>query len=408
MSPTEDFPKLRRVEVRPSDSRPGFADLTDPSGITPGGLTLSEPALFIVSLMDGRHSRVDIQAEFMRRRGQMLFSEELQAMIDRLGDSLFLEGPAFDARVAELERQYEEAPSRPLRDPEALGAPSNLLAAYLDEMLAEGAADQQPREAGVVGLIAPHLDYPRGRPCYAAAYRGLAERTRAVRFVILGANHFGLSRSVVGTRQGFETPFGVAPCDEAFMDRVDETCGAALCNRQYDHVREHSVELQVVLLKHALGGRRFSVAPYLCPDACGPTGTAPADGNGVDLRDFALALRRVISEDDAPTCLVAGADLSHVGRYFQDDRELTAGELKRVEASDRAVLAAVTAGDAEAMRRALADAGNETNICSTGCIYATMLALSGRSRPRLLSYHQALTRELENCVTCAAVEFLAA
>lgn len=408
MSPTDDFPKFRRVEVHPSRSRPGFADLIDPSGIAPGGLTLSEPALFIVSLMDGRHSRVDIQAEFMRRHGRLLFSDELDAMISRLGSSLFLEGPAFDAHVAALKQQYAEAPFRPLRDPEALGAPSSLLAVYLDEMLAGGVPEDRARgNGGVIGLIAPHLDCPRGRPCYAAAYRELADRTQAVRFVILGTNHFGLSRSVVGTRKGFETPFGVVPCDGGFMDRVDEACGAALCKGEYDHVREHSIELQVVLLKHVLGGRRFSIAPYLCPDACGPTGTVPADGNGPDLRDFALALRRVISEDDAPTCVVAGADLSHVGRYFQDERELTAGELKQVEASDRAVLAAVTAGDAEAMRKALADAGNETNICSTGCIYATMLALSGRSRPRLLSYHQALTRELENCVTCAAVEFIA-
>jgi hypothetical protein len=112
-------------------------------------------------------------------------------------------------------------------------------------------------------------------------------------------------------------------------------------------------------------------------------------------------------EDDVPTCVIAAADLSHVGRYFQDDRELSAEDLKRVEESDRAVLAKVLAGDAESFRKVLADAGNETNICSTGCIYATTLVLAGRSRPRLLSYHQALTRQAENCVTCAAVEFIA-
>jgi AmmeMemoRadiSam system protein B len=380
--------------------------LIDPSGIAPNGVTLSETALFIVSLMDGRHRRADIQAEFMRRHGRLLFSDELDAMIGQLDRGLFLEGPAFDGHVAELTRRYREGPCRPLRDAEALGAPPSELGAYLDDMLAKGVGSPAGK-GSVIGLIAPHLDYQRGGPCYGAAYRGLCDRSDATRFVVLGTNHFGLSRAVVGTRKGYETPFGVVPCDEAFTDRVDRRCGRNLCAMEYDHAREHSIELQVVLLKHVLDGRQFSIAPYLCPDACGPTGTSPWDGQGVDLRDFALALRKAIAEDDVPTCVIAGADLSHVGRSFQDDRDLIPEELKKVEASDRAALSRVLACDADGFRELVADAGNQTSICSTGCIYAATVAMAGRSRPRLLAYHQALTRQAENCVTCAAVEFVA-
>ncbi|MFQ5412469.1 MAG: AmmeMemoRadiSam system protein B, partial [Phycisphaerae bacterium] len=290
--------------------------------------------------------------------------------------------------------------------------------AYFDELLVDRHPAAMPDEDDrtdstpsphdrVVGIITPHLDYERGAPCYAVAYRDLVRRTAATRFIILGTNHFGRSRSVVGTRMHFETPFGLVPHDGDFMCRIDERCGFDLREYELDHLAEHSIELQVILLKHLLPERDFVIVPYLCPDPCGRTGTAPADGNGVDLKAFAEALRAEIASDDRETCLIAGADLSHVGRYFMDDRELDSETLQQVEASDRAVLSQIVAGDAEGFRRAVANRDNDTNICSVGCIYALSHALDGRARPRLLHYHQAVTPEAQNCVTCAAMEFVA-
>jgi AmmeMemoRadiSam system protein B len=257
-----------------------------------------------------------------------------------------------------------------------------------------------------VGLIAPHLDYARGAPCYAAAYRDLVRRCDAERFVILGTNHFGLSRSVVGTRQDFETPWGNLRCDKAFMDCVDGLCGTDLCAGEYDHVREHSIELQSLLLKHLAGARDVAVAPFLCPDVCGPGRAAEDDDGGVDVDAFVAGLRGAIDGDDVPTCVIAGADLSHVGRFFQDDRDLDADNLHSVEASDREALERLVEQGGEPFRQYVRANGNGTNICSTGCIYALAKVLEGRAHAKLLHYHQAVTQEAENCVTCCAVEFI--
>ncbi len=370
-------------------------------------MTLSGAATFIISKLDGRHRRVDIQAEFMRRHGNMLFSDDLDRLLRTLDEGLFLAGPTFDAHLADLTRQYREAPCRPLRDRETLGAPIERLGDYLDKMLADHVGAEHDTAGRLAGLVAPHLDYKRGGPCYAAAYRGLADRTDATRFVVLGSNHFGGSMSVVGTRKDFETPFGVVPHDEEFMRRVERRCDSDLCEMEYDHAREHSIELQAILLKHILGDRAFVITPYLCPDPCGPTGTVPADGRGVDLQVFAEAVRAELESDDTPTCIIAGADLSHVGRFFHDDRGLDADNLHAVETNDRTVLQHVVASDPEALRATVADAGNPTNICGIGCIYALATILNDRARPRLLHYHQAVTREAENCVTCTALEFIA-
>ncbi len=402
MIPNE-FPRLRPVEVRPSAERPGHYDLTDPSGIAPHGLSLSPAALSAVMQMDGRRRRVDIQAEFMRRHGNMLFSDDLDRMIEQLEKSLFLEGPFFEAHLAELTRQYRAASCRPLWG-DAATEPRRL-ADFLAGLFGES-SPAESSGAELLGLVAPHLDYERGRPCYAAAYRGLAGRTQATRFVLLGTNHFGRGSGAVGTRQNFETSFGVVPVDGAFLGRLEDRCGGDLCEHEYDHVREHSIELQVQILKHLLPDRAFTIVPFLCPDICGPSGTGPANGRGIDLRIFAEALRAELAADPVPTCVIAAADLSHVGRYFHDDRELDADTLHAIESSDRRVLDDLLRLDPEGMRDRLAEAGNPTHICSAGCLYVLAQVMKGRATARLLGYHQAVTPELENCVTCAAIEFI--
>jgi AmmeMemoRadiSam system protein B len=152
-------------------------------------------------------------------------------------------------------------------------------------------------------------------------------------------------------------------------------------------------------------GDGFRIVPVLCPDPSGPLGTAPGDAGGVDLRAFATALGELVREDPEPTLLVASADLSHVGGYFGDRRPLDDGFVDEVRDADEAALALVEQNAPEALRVHMARTRNPTRICSVGCLYTLMTALSPSARPLRLGYHQALTPELENCVTCAAFAF---
>jgi AmmeMemoRadiSam system protein B len=403
------YPKLRPVEARPAQNQQGAIDIFDRSGISQSVITLSGPAIFIVSRMDGTHSRADIQAAFTLRHGRMLFSSELDTLIEQLDESMLLCGNRFDRHLDELTSAYRAAKFRPLRDVESLGAPRHKINEFLDEILRQTPQSTQDQSAHdtarLAGFIAPHLDYSRGAPCYAAAYQKVLRHADARRFVILGTNHFGRATSVVGTSKAFETPGGIVPCDESFMQRINKRCGVDLFEHEYDHAREHSIELQAVLLRHVLPDREFSIACYLCPDPCGPTGTAPPEGRGVDLKDFAIALREEIACDPVPTCIIASADLSHVGRYFQDDNDLSKAFLQSVAQSDQQALTFVSASDPEGFRTCVASTGNRTNICSVGCIFTLATALRGFTEPQMLHYHQALTSELENCVTSTAFAY---
>jgi hypothetical protein len=300
MSHPHDYPRLRPVEALPGLTKDGTIVLRDPSGLAAGVLAVSPPVLALLARMDGKHRRLDLQAAFARHYGELLLSDELEGLLDQLDQAGFLEGEGFERYYAGLVQEYLEAPHRSLRDGNGFGAPGESLAAYLKEIL--DGADPRPTtpDQRLVGLIAPHLDYARGRPCYGASYRHLESGARPERVVILGTNHFGRSVSVVATAKAFATPWGVVPNDPAFLARIEEACGGSLRRGEFDHAREHSVELQVVWMHHLLGDG-IRVVPFLCPDPCGPTGTAPPDGQGVDLRRFAETLGALIREDPTPT-----------------------------------------------------------------------------------------------------------
>lgn len=395
-------PALRPVEIVQALSGDGTIALRDPSGRSPHIVSVSHGVMYILARLDGTRSLIDIQADYMRRFGRMLFSDELAKLLAQLDEAMLLDGPRFRAHMAQVERRYRESPVRAAIHADGVGDDPR---AYFDTLL-DHPADAEPRGGGrLLGVIAPHLDYARGRPCYAAAYADLLRHTDATRFVIVGANHFGARRAVVATRKDFATHDGVVPHDGEFMQRIERRLNADLCEGELDHEREHSVELQVHVLRHVLGDRDFRIAPYLCPDPCGPTGTRPSDGRGVDLRDFAAGLGETLRDDPTPTCLIAAADLSHVGEYFQDDTGMDAASLARVEAHDRRLLNSLAAEGPEAFRSAVAATQNATNIFRVGCIYVLATALHGRATATLRRYHQAVTREMRNCVTCAAVDF---
>ena len=321
-------------------------------------------------------------------------------MLGHLEAAHFLEGAEFESYYESLLLEYRDRAVRGMPHAESLGITDGSGAVF-EEMLAE--AEPVELAGEVVALIAPHLDYPRGRPCYAAAYATLRGRATPDRVVILGTNHFGRSTSVVATANDFATPLGISRTDTAFLERLEGRCGN-LRAYELDHVGEHSIELQVAWLQHLLGADSFEMVAFLCPDPCGPTGTAPAGGTGVDLREFATALGEFIADDPGDTLIIAGADLSHAGASFGDDRILDEAFLQEIRERDERALGRLAANDPDQWLQRIAEDDNPTRVCSAGCIFVLGKALPGASAT-ILRYHQAVTQPTQVCVTCTAVAF---
>ncbi|MCG3139003.1 MAG: hypothetical protein HJJLKODD_02876 [Phycisphaerae bacterium] len=397
-------PRLRPVDVQvdgqPDDPR---YVLTDPLRISQAMVTLSPAALQIAAWMDGTRTLEQLQQLTRQELDYHVELSQLRNLVHQLDLALMLEGPTFENYYVELLTRYRSAPTRRMDNIEGLGLHPDHVAEGIGQMFSN-LEPPPPATGRLRGLILPHLDYPRGLPCYQKAYSRLLLDPPPQRVVILGTNHCGRSLEAVSTIQAFETPLGISRVDAEFLTRLESTCGLSIRTYELDHQREHSIELQVLLLQHFLGADRFQLVPILCPDICGPTGSQPRQVSGIDLLHLAQALRELLEQDGLKTLVMASADFSHVGRFFGDETALHPEFLEQVRLADEQLLGAIINHNADDFQQRLIERQNHTRVCSSGSIFTLLNALPATTAT-LLAYHQAVTWEADNCVTCAAVAF---
>ena len=255
----------------------------------------------------------------------------------------------------------------------------------------------------ITGVIAPHIDFHRGGPAYAWAYRRLAERCEADLFVIFGTCHAGMSDPFALTRKDYATPFGAAAVDREFIDALAKRAGGDCFASELAHRGEHSIEFQAVFLKYLYETRGdFTIVPILASFAheALARGKGPEDDPRVPR--FLEAVVETIAASGRRVVVVAGADLAHMGPRFGDPAPISADELTRIESEDREMLGAVESGDARAFFDAIARDGDRRRICGFSPIYATLRVL-GRPRGDLLRYGQ--WPDPEGVVTFASMTF---
>ncbi len=411
MADPGDNPQLRPVEAFPAqvDDREVVC-LRDPSGVTEAVLTVPRSLAPILALFDGLRSLVDVQAEIMRQTGELVLRSQLESMVEVLDQHFFLEGPRLEAERARQLRAFLDGPTRPAflaarsyaAEPEALAA---AMAGYFEAPGAPGPIGP-PRGAVLRGLVAPHIDFNRGGPGYAWAYRALAETREADCFIVLGTAHGGLDgHAFAATAKAFETPFGPLEVDHEVLDAVVRRAPPDLFAAELAHRGEHSVEFQAVWLQYL--GRRAGagtrrIVPLLASFAheCLGTGQRPSDRPEVEA--VLDALRSAMATVPRRYCVVAGADLAHVGPRFGDRWRVATPQLDRVRREDSALLAPVAAADADAFFAEAARQGDRNRICGLSPIYSLLRLLPG-SPGRLLHYGQ--WPDPEGTVTFASVAF---
>ena len=391
----EEYPRLRAIEAFPVEHEgEQFIALRDPAGFTSSVVMLPGGVVEIVALFDGSHSFVDIQAELMRRHGEIVPRAQLEELVGGLDEHGFMESARFAECRAAIEGEFLASPVRPASH--AGGA----YAAEPDELRqAMDAFFSQPEgpgpiewpgapSRGVVGAITPHIDFHRGGPAYAWAYRRLAEQCDGDLFVIFGTCHAGMEDPFALTRKDYATPLGPAVVDRDFVESVAARAGQDCFASELAHRGEHSIEFQAVFLRYLFGERRnFTIVPILASFAheALARGRGPEDDPRV--ARFLDAVAGAIATSRRRVTLIAGADLAHVGPRFGDPEPVSPEELRRIEREDREMLGAVEAGDARAFFDAVARDRDRRRICGYSPIYAT-LRLLGRARGDLHRYGQ--------------------
>jgi len=400
-------PQIRPVEAFPVeiDGRQLIC-LRDPLQYATESLLLPAPAFFILTLLDGAHSLVDVQAEWAERFGTMLDAAELREFLATLDRHHYLLSDAFGAYQREVVGAFHAATVRsPLHAGSSYPAEPEALRHHLDGFFAGIAAPPLP---GVLrGLVAPHIDLRVGGPTYGHAYAALGAAPAAERFVILGTAHQQGRTRLTATRKDFATPLGTVPTDRAFLDRVAQRLPEDLYADELLHRVEHAVEFQVVLLRHLLGARPFSIVPLLVGSLHDLVLARRSPQSDAAVMGAVAALRAALAEDPRPTVVIAAVDLAHVGTKFGDENGLTPELLAHTEAKDRRLIAAIERADHERFFDEVAADGDGTRICGLAPLYA-FLALMDGAHGRLLHYDRSPDDASGSTVSYAGLAFTGA
>ena len=411
---SDQYPRMRYVDAFPVDiSGQRYVYLRDPLGMSDKALSVTLPAFFIITLLDGQHSAREIQLAFTRQFGDVPSEQDIEAIIRQLDEQYLLDNGRYQEYRRGLEGEFRRQAGRPAWHagkvyPTDADECRRALDGYF---LAEGGPGRPgplTTPGGLLGAIAPHIDLPRGGWCFAWAYKALAEACDADLFIIFGTAH-GLMRHPFGlTRKAYETPFGPLPADPAFIDALLQAYDGLFdpFEDEFEHRSEHSIEFQVLYLQYLFGGRRpITAVPILCGSMHESIlqGRSPAEDPRVS--SFTRALRSAVADAERQgrkVFFLSGADLAHMGPRFGDPFETDAPVLQEIEAHDRQLLEAVERVDAEAFFRHIEQDKDRRRVCGYPPIY-TMLSVMNARQGRLLQYGQ--RTDEGSAVTFASMAF---
>ena len=412
------FPRLRPVEAFPvQQNGNNLIYLKDPLNLaTPLGV--SPVGYFLMAQFDGRHSFIDIQEIYSKQFGAVLLTDELKSFVDMLDEHYYL----VSERFAEYRKSVIEAFCRqPARAPAHMGGvyPDDAvglrtqLDGYFTSADGPGMDVANCRRTAPRAIVAPHIDFHRGGPAYAWAYKRLLESDGADLYILLGTSHCGGNNPFILTLKDFETPLGTVATDKTFVSQLQSICEQDLFADEYLHRSEHSLEFQVVFLKY-LAQRRaellrqperpFKIVPILVSSFHAMVASKTLPERTPTVGTFLGALKSLVENERRQVCLVAGVDLAHVGRQFGDVEPITKDFLKWVEAEDNRLVERLADRDAPGFFHEIAKDQDKRRICGFSPLYSLIHLLKDGKGQRL-KYSQAFTPETASAVTFTSMVF---
>jgi AmmeMemoRadiSam system protein B len=408
-----DRPVLRALEsiVVPDREHGRVLLLRDTQGVTAAHAVVPPVLTMIVAQFTGRSTCEEIARAASAELGSEIPVEVVVRLAEELDQGLFLEGPRFRAAREKVEREFAESAVRPASHAGgAYHGDAGSLAGYIDKSClakANGSRAAAASGGAMMGLIAPHIDPWRGAVGYGHAYGALSAAVPkdADTFVLFGTSHAPMREPFALCRKAFDTPLGKV---EADLERIDALAGEAdgfdPYADQFNHKREHSLEFQVVFLKHVLGGRPFRIVPVLAGLGRHQlSGASPATDRGV--AKFLEGVRRLVEERPGKVVVVAGADLAHVGPRFGDSAPYNAPQRKALEKADRESIERAEAGDAAGFWEHVARDLEDRRVCGLAPIWSLLRSMGEAARGKLLHYEQTVDKEDGSIVSHAAVGF---
>jgi len=403
-------PLLRNLQFSPfKEQDEQYVVLWDPSGLSQERLVVPLNYFYLLQYLDGEHSLEEITAEYLKKFGEFLLPDRLERLIHELDDKLFLEGEKVEAAKRAASERYRTQPARPAAYAgKVYEQESDKLARQIDGFFKakEGPPIKRSEHAGqpIRGLVAPHYDLREAGAIYAWAYKELQEAKRPDLIVLVGTCHAGLESLYAVTDKDFVTPLGTVKADRAVLDHFRSHGGERFFAEERSHQQEHSLEFQLPFLQRVFGEAPFTIVPILCTFPPFLVTDPEYAGQRATIDQCLSAFDAAIKASGRPACVIASAELAHIGMRYGDNQAPTDFAFHRCMQTDLAMLKHVEEGKPEAFAESIVKERDERRISGFAAIY-TLLRLVPGATGEVLRYDRGVTDQFNSTVTYASMSF---
>jgi AmmeMemoRadiSam system protein B len=402
-----DTPPKARTDidfVRVATSKGEMMLVRDPLGLAGESTMLSPTAVAVLSLLDGSRSLSDIQYMLTRAQGGVIVSSnEVKRILDTLSQHFLLQDDRYRKAKSAIASEYS---SKPVREPvfsgSAYPSDSGQLRAELESILSVEEPSDVPT-GDLTGIVAPHIDIAAGRASYGRAY-GCLRGAEPEKIVVLGTGHNVPGQKFSLTSKDYSTPLGVAETDRTVVDLLMRRHAGALHEDDLPHRSEHSIEFQMIFLQHILGSNLPKIVPILCGSFSGVLQTYSRPAEIPEVGDFLESLSEIVRSQK--TLVVAGVDLSHVGRKF-GDQSSAYSVVEESRPHDESLLKALCSIDVESLWAESRRVSDRYHVCGFSAL-ASLLEILPPSEATLLSYEISHEDSTMSAVSFASAVFTSA
>ncbi|MDT7042068.1 AmmeMemoRadiSam system protein B [Candidatus Nitronereus thalassa] len=405
------YPALRNIQYSPmKQGEEQYIVLWDPSGLSSEKLIIPLNLFFLFQFLDGEHSLEQVGVEYLKKYGDFLMPDKLDQLIADLDQKLFLEGERYEAAKAAALKAYREAPTRTPQfagksyeeDPEKL---REQIAEFFASKEGPGSKPSENQGKLIKGLVAPNFELKKAGPLYAWAYKELKEAESPDVFVVIGIGHAGLDEPVAVTDKAFETPLGVVPVNRPILDHLKSKGGPELFAEEIRHQQEQSIEFQLPFLQETVGKEKsISIVPIL-------SSFPPITFLDPELKDFVAKINQFVSllkeaivSSGQNVCIIASANLAHIGLRYGDNTAPTDFSFHRCMQTDLEMLKHVENIDAQSFAQFLITEQDKRHVLGFSAIYL-LLKLIEAEKGEVLRYDREIVDQFNSTITYASAAF---
>jgi AmmeMemoRadiSam system protein B len=202
----------------------------------------------------------------------------------------------------------------------------------------------------------------------------------------------------------FATPLGSLSPDREAIAWLASRSSFDVKEDDYLHKGEHSLEFQIVFLRHLVQTRPVRIVPILC-GLRRVVSAAMDPSTDPETESFLDALREMVERRGNRAFVVMGADFAHIGPRFGDPRPLDASARDALAKRDQESITRIVANDASGFYDHVREDLDTRRVCGLGPIYTGLRVLPASTRGDMLHYAQCVDPQEGSIVSHASIVF---